>query len=247
MFELDECVGKAGVDEFEFVRVDLVMGSVLYILEILDVRKEDDFYLDFMDVLKKDHGSNNENGKFYRALSDSLSTIKDEPRWCADEKELSSKTQFEIDHEEWADALFGDRKTDGESNSDSTSIVSIASRTNSRGASHPFIYEDDAIIWEKRVKEFFADKINTVLNSSKENYILRCMVCFLEVWQEQDLLIKRPNRDVIRFLERCGFKRDGVTAERIAGVLGDLRKMTNELCEERELVRKYMESIVENT
>lgn len=110
-----------------------------------------------------------------------------------------------------------------------------------------FTKRTEMLIWKERLIHFYGDKINTPLNCSKYNHILRCLVCFLEVWQKQDLLIKRPNRDVIRFLERCGFKRDGVTAERIAGVLGELIVRSDELGKERELVRKYMESIVENT
>lgn len=105
-----------------------------------------------------------------------------------------------------------------------------------------FMKKTDMLIWRERLKEFYGDKINILLDSSEQNPILRCLVCFLEVWQKRGLLINRPNRDAIRFLEICGFKRDGVGVEKIADVLGRLRRKSDKLCEERELVRTYMEN-----
>lgn len=106
-----------------------------------------------------------------------------------------------------------------------------------------FTKRTEMLIWKERLIHFYGDKINILLNCSKYNHILRCLVWFMEEWDKQGLLIKQPNRAAILFLvETCGFKCDGVSVKRIAGVLGDLRKMTNELCEEKELVRTYMEN-----
>lgn len=111
-----------------------------------------------------------------------------------------------------------------------------------------FMKKTDMLIWRERLKDFFGDKINTPLNSSKENHILRCLVWFMEEWKKQRLLIKKPNRAAIRFLvETCGFKRDGVEVDKIADVLGRLRRKPDNLGDEKELVRKYMEGIAENT
>ncbi len=111
----------------------------------------------------------------------------------------------------------------------------------------PFKNEKDALIQKKRLMEFFGENVHIPLNSSKDNHILRCLVWFMEEWDKQGLLIKQPNRDAIRFLETCGFERDGVSVNRIAGKLGDLRRNAQDLGDEKELVRKYMESIAENT
>jgi hypothetical protein len=57
------------------------------VLETLDIRKEQSFYKDLMRTLYRDYGNFSEDSKFYELFSIRLSTIKDEPRWCGDEKE----------------------------------------------------------------------------------------------------------------------------------------------------------------
>lgn len=244
----EDCVKIAkGTHESEFEefllggdREEIVMSSVCYILETLDVRINDPYYSKFMADLRLGYGNTIIKGGFYDDLTLRLSIIKDEPCWCADEKELSSKTEFEINHEAWVDEFFGVSGSASENSSEN--VLTEIEQTSLQSPISPFKKSNDALIWRERLIEFYGDKINILLDSSEHNPILRCLVCFLEMWQKRGLLINRPNRDAIRFLEICGFKRDGVGVEKIADVLGRLRRKSDKLCEEKELVRTYMEN-----
>ena len=84
-----------------------------------------------------------------------------------------------------------------------------------------FLKPEDEAIWEERLTRFFADEINTPLNASEENGVLRCMVWFLYIWEKKRIIISRPNTATIRFLQKCGFTLEA--AERtISNVIGRL-------------------------
>jgi hypothetical protein len=222
-------------------REEIVMSSVCYILETLDVRINDPYYSKFMADLRLSYGNTIIKGGFYDDLTLRLSIIKDEPCWCADEKELSRKTEFEINHEAWVEEFFGVSGSDRENSSEN--VLTEIEQTSLQLSLPPFKKSNVGLIWKERLMKFYGENDHILLNCSKYNHILRCLVWFMEEWDKQGLLIKQPNRAAIQFLvESCGFKCDGVSVKRIAGVLGALRKMTNELCEEKELVRTYMQN-----
>lgn len=105
----------------------------------------------------------------------------------------------------------------------------------------------DTRMWQERLKAYFANHLHTPLDSSKKNYVLRCMVWFIDEWERQGIIISRPNTDAVRLLERCGFQRDGVSEKKIADQLGRLRRNKAELEKEKEEVKKYIESTQKST
>ncbi len=252
---LDECIGIAynrietgwGGVELDEHRMEVVMQTVCYILESLEVRIKDRFYEHFMDDFKPRYGGFF-GCDFYNLLSDRLSGIKDKYIWCDDEKKLSSKTEFEKNHEAWAEDFFG--LCGSATGSSSANALPGTEPTSSPLplSIPPFKNANDAAVWKERLIKFYGEDIHTQLNLSKYNKVLRSLVWFIEEWEQQGLLIRQPNRATIRFLvDTCGFKCDGVDKDRMAGVLGDLRRNTGDLCTEKDLVRKYMESLLENT
>ncbi len=253
MFIKDECEEQAEKCESnssvpDYIRKLIVLGASLYILEHFHRINKDYYFECFLKWLRGTYGEDMCFGVLYDKLKNNLLPLKDKCRWCADEKKLSGRTDFEIKHEAWADEFFGVRENAYESFSENTHSVIEPTPKPTLLPSPPFKNENDAAVWKERLMEFYGEEIHTPLNTSKYNHILRCLVWFMEEWNEQGLINKSPDRDTIRFLiEKCGFKRDGVKEDRIAGKLGDLRKKTDELSKEKELVRKYMESIHENT
>ena len=104
-----------------------------------------------------------------------------------------------------------------------------------------FLKPEDEAIWKERLTRFFADEINTPLNASEENGVLRCMVWFLHIWEKKHIIISRPNTATIRFLQKCGFTLEA--AERtISNVIGRLVPKRNKDTDSKAKVLAFVQN-----
>ena len=106
---LNYVIGDGECIHWERYRANIVMGTVLFLLETLD--KEDVFNKRFVERLKQKYANVQEymfGQSFYSLLVDTFKNYKDEPCWIADAHTLMEKSEYEQWHDEFVKNILGE-------------------------------------------------------------------------------------------------------------------------------------------
>lgn len=214
----NECIAMASeegdreLDGVYFARERIIMGTVVYLLETLDARK-DEYYLHCMNRLKVDYGKGRGLGDFYELLSKRLSAIKDKPLWCDDVKKLSEKTEFEKNHEAWVDEFFGVRESATESSSENALPETEPNSIETSPDSHTellFCTLEDERKWVELVKQFIEENnIRKPLDGYVNNETLAMIHLFHIEWGKIKRLVRTDVSEQVVldfFKKKCGLK-----------------------------------------